>query len=66
MTTKGTPGRVIRIDDETWDFFELVCDEKGLGRATDLRMYVKREVAAFRRKNPDAKPKPKPRANAES
>ncbi|MBX9392231.1 hypothetical protein K4749_01120 [Streptomyces sp. TRM72054] len=50
MTTKGLPGRVIRIDDETWADYEKVCDEKGLARAADIRMYVKREVAAWRRR----------------
>ncbi|MFG3085082.1 hypothetical protein [Streptomyces parvulus] len=50
MTTKGQPGRVIRIDDATWADFEKVCEEKGLARATDIRMYVVREVAAWRRR----------------
>ena len=53
MTTKGQPGRVIRIDDETWAAYEEVCAEKGVARATDIRMYVKREVAAFRRRQRD-------------
>ena len=50
MTTKGTTGRVVRIDDETWADFEKVCKEKGVARATDIRMYVVREVAAWRRR----------------
>ena len=50
MTTKGQPGRVIRIDDETWADYEKVCEEKGIARAADIRMYVKREVAAWRRR----------------
>jgi hypothetical protein len=54
MTTKGLPGRVIRIDDETWADYEKVCEEKGIARAADIRMYVKREVAAWRKRQRDA------------
>ena len=54
MTTKGLPGRVIRIDDETWSDYEKVCEEKGLARAADIRVYVKREVAAWRKRQRDA------------
>ena len=51
MTTKGLPGRVIRIDDETWADYEKACAEKGVARATDIRMYVMREVTAWRRRH---------------
>lgn len=61
MTTKGQPGRVVRIDDETWADYEKVCDEKGVARATDIRMYVVREVAAWRKANGIEPPKPKKR-----
>lgn len=54
MTTKGLPGRVIRIDDETWADYEKACQEKGVARATDIRMYVVREVAAWRKRQRDA------------
>jgi hypothetical protein len=54
MTTKGQPGRVIRIDDETWADYGKLCEEKGIARAADIRMYVKREVAAWRRQQRDA------------
>jgi hypothetical protein len=54
MTTKGLPGRVIRIDDETWADYEKACQEKGLARAADIRVYVKREVAAWRKRQRDA------------
>jgi len=57
MTTKGQPGRVVRIDDETWADYEKVCDEKGIARATDIRMYVLREVAAWRKANGIEPPK---------
>jgi len=50
MTTKGTPGRVIRVDEETWAAYGEVCEAKGLSRAADLRVYIKREVAAHRRR----------------
>ncbi|MER5750672.1 hypothetical protein [Streptomyces sp. NPDC002088] len=53
MTTKGLPGRVVRIDDETWADYEKVCQEKGLARAADIRVYVKREVAAWRKRQRD-------------
>lgn len=53
MTTKGLPGRVIRIDDETWADYEKACQEKGLARAADIRVYVKREVAAWRKRQRD-------------
>lgn len=49
MTTKGTPGRMVRVDDETWAAYGEACAAKGLARAADLRVYIKREVAAFRR-----------------
>lgn len=51
MTTKGQPGRVVRIDDETWADFGKLCEEKGIARATDIRMYVVREVLAWRQAN---------------
>ena len=49
MTTKGQPGRVIRIDDETWADYGQLCEEKGIARAADIRMYVVREVTAWRK-----------------
>jgi hypothetical protein len=49
MTTKGTPGRMVRIEDDVWADYEKVCKEKGLARAADIRMYVVREVTAWRK-----------------
>lgn len=40
---------MIRVDDETWAAYGEVCEAKGLSRAADLRVYIKREVAAYRR-----------------
>ncbi|WP_143674284.1 MULTISPECIES: hypothetical protein [Streptomyces] len=57
MTTKGQPGRVIRIDDETWADYGQLCEEKGIARATDIRMYVVREVAAWRKQQGAETPK---------
>lgn len=50
MTTKGTTGRVVRVDKETWDAYAEVCAAKGLSRAADLRVYINREIAAYRRR----------------
>lgn len=57
MTTKGQPGRVVRIDDETWADYGRLCDEKGIARAADIRMYVVREVTAWRKANGIERPK---------
>lgn len=45
--------RVIRVEDEDWAAYELACKDKGLSRAADLRMHIKREVTAFRRRQRD-------------
>lgn len=50
MTVKGTPGRVIRIDDETWAEYGEACEAKGLSRAADLRVYIKREITAHKKR----------------
>lgn len=50
MTVKGTPGRVIRIDDETWTEYGEACEAKGLSRAADLRVYIKREITAHKKR----------------
>jgi hypothetical protein len=50
MTTKGTPGHVIRVDTETWDAYGEACAAKGLSRAADLRVYMNREITAHRRR----------------
>lgn len=42
--------RVVRVDDDDWADYELACKDKGLSRAADLRMHIKREVAAHRRR----------------
>lgn len=45
-----TTNRVVRIDDEDWRVYELACKDKGLTRSADIRMHIKREVAAYKRR----------------
>lgn len=49
MTTKGTPGRMVRIDDETWAAYGALCAEEGTSRADDLRRHVHSRVNAWRK-----------------
>lgn len=53
MASNPTPQRVIRVDDETWTAYGQLCEEKGVARSADLRMYIKREVAEWRRQQRD-------------
>ncbi|MEU1071864.1 MULTISPECIES: hypothetical protein [unclassified Streptomyces] len=50
MTTKGTTGRVVRVEKETWAAYGEACAAKGLSRAADLRVYINREIAAHKRR----------------
>lgn len=50
MTTKGTKGRVIRVDDETWDAYDAACKDLGTTRADDLRRHMHRQIAAYKRR----------------
>ncbi|MFE6127496.1 hypothetical protein ACFQ6Q_04350 [Streptomyces sp. NPDC056437] len=50
MTTKGTPGRMVRIDDETWAEYGVLCEEEGTSRADDIRRHVHSRVNARRQK----------------
>lgn len=54
MASNPTPQRVIRVDKETWDAYGQLCEEKGLARSADLRMYIKREVAEWQKRQRDA------------
>lgn len=49
VTTKeGTmPSRVVRIDSDIWEDYGTLCAEKGITRATDVRMYIKRQIKAY-------------------
>jgi hypothetical protein len=53
MASNETPQRVIRVDKETWDAYGELCAEKGVARSADVRMYIKREVAEWRRQQHD-------------
>lgn len=50
MTTKGTPGRMVRIDDEMWAAYGQLCEAEGTSRADDIRRHVHSRVNAWRRK----------------
>ncbi|MFF0736827.1 hypothetical protein ACFYVK_35100 [Streptomyces chartreusis] len=50
MTTKGTPGRMVRIDDETWAAYGELCAAEGTSRADDLRRHAHARVEAWRKK----------------
>ncbi|MFI2078612.1 hypothetical protein [Streptomyces triculaminicus] len=49
MTTKGTPGRMVRIEDEVWAAYGELCAEEGTSRADDIRRHVHARVKAWRR-----------------
>lgn len=49
MTTKGTKGRVVRIDDDTWAAYGELCAAEGTNRADDLRRHAHARVAAWRK-----------------
>jgi hypothetical protein len=55
-TRDPMPNRVFRLDTETWDAYAEACEDKGISRSDDLRLYIKREVAAFKRKQRADKP----------
>lgn len=59
MTTKGTPGRMVRIDDETWADYGKLCVEEGTSRADDMRRHVHARVAAWRKAQGAPAPKKK-------
>lgn len=48
MTTKGTPGRVVRIDDEMWAAYGELCAAEGTSRADDMRRHVHARVNKWR------------------
>lgn len=49
MTTKGTPGRMVRIDDEMWAAYGQLCEAEGTSRADDIRRHVHSRVNAWRK-----------------
>lgn len=44
------PNRVFRLDSETWEAYGRVCEDKGISRSDDLRLYIKAQIATFERK----------------
>lgn len=50
MTTRGTPGRMVRIEDEMWAAYGALCEEEGTSRADDIRRHVHSRVNAWRKK----------------
>lgn len=51
---RGWKDRVVRVSNEDWSAYQSACDEKGISRSDDLRMYIKKEVAAWRKRQRDA------------
>jgi hypothetical protein len=47
------PNRVVRVSDADWSAYEQACADKGISRSDDLRMYIKREVAAWQKRQRD-------------
>jgi hypothetical protein len=47
------PNRVVRVSDDDWSAYEEACVAKGISRSDDLRMHIKKEVAAWRRQQRD-------------
>jgi hypothetical protein len=49
-TRDPMPNRVFRLDKETWEAYGAACEEKGISRSDDLRMYIKAQVAAHKKR----------------
>lgn len=47
------PNRVVRVSDDDWSAYEEACAEKGISRSDDLRMHIKREIAAWQKRQRD-------------
>ncbi|HWT45862.1 MAG TPA: hypothetical protein VN085_07840 [Vicinamibacterales bacterium] len=48
------PNRVVRVSNDDWSAYQEACAAKGISRSDDLRMYIKREVARWRKEQRDA------------
>ncbi|MEU1443056.1 hypothetical protein [Streptomyces mirabilis] len=59
MTTRGTPGRMIRIDDEMWELYGQLCAEEGTTRTDELRRHVHSRVRAYCKAKGIEPPKPR-------
>lgn len=52
-TREPMPNRVFRLDSETWEAFGEACADKGISRSDDLRLYIKGQVAAYKKRQRD-------------
>jgi hypothetical protein len=52
-TRDPMPNRVVRVSEDDWTAYQQACDAKGISRSDDLRMYIKREVAKWRKEQRD-------------
>lgn len=48
-TSDPMRNRVVRVPDEDWAAYQDACAAKGISRSDDLRMHIKREIAAHKR-----------------
>lgn len=49
-STTAMPNRLIRIGEGDWTGYAAACDDKGISRSDDLRLYIKAQITAFERK----------------
>lgn len=49
MTSRGTPGRMVRIEDDVWAAYGELCAQEGTSRADDIRRHVHSRVTAWRK-----------------
>lgn len=47
MAVRGTPQRVIRVDQETWDAYGAACADAGTTRADDIRRHIRSQIKAW-------------------
>lgn len=50
MTSRGTPGRMVRIEEDMWAAYGELCAEEGTSRADDIRRHVHSRVNAWQKK----------------
>jgi len=49
----STKAKAIRISEDDWADYKVVCDAEDTDRTKDLNEHIRRRIKAFRRKNPD-------------
>lgn len=47
MAVRGTPQRVVRVDQETWDAYGEACADAGTTRADDIRRHIRAQVKTW-------------------